>query len=136
MKSILKISTRMFVLGSVLYTIPVVSYSQAMSPNNGSPQQATEPDNTRQNKQNMPTADQQGNNTSDLDMAKNVRRALMQDKSLSTYAHNVKVIAQNGKVTLKGPVKSEDEKQAIAAKAAEVAGPGNVVNELTVASNQ
>ena len=135
MKSILRISTRMFVLGSVLYTVPVVSFSQSMSPS-GSPQQATEPDNTKQNKQEMPTADQQNNNTADLEMAKNVRRALIKDKSLSTYAHNVKVIAQNGKVTLRGPVRSEDEKQAIAAKAAEVAGPDNVVNELTLTPNQ
>ena len=135
MKSILKISTQVFVLGSVLYTVPVVSFSQSMSPS-GSPQQATEPDNTRQNKQEMPTADQQSNNAADLDMAKNVRRALMHDKSLSTYAHNVKVIAQNGKVTLKGPVKSEDEKHAVAAKAAEVAGQDNVVNELTVTPNR
>ncbi len=135
MKSILKISTRMLLLGSVLYTVPVVSYAQAMSPS-GSPAQATQPDNTGQNKQQQLTADQQSNNAADLDMAKNVRHALMQDKSLSTYAHNVKVIAQNGKVTLKGPVKSDDEKQAIEAKATEIAGPGNVVNELTVASKQ
>lgn len=134
MKSILKISTRMFVLGSVLYAVPVVSYSQSMEP--GRPQQATEPDNTRQNKGEQTTADQQNNNTSDLELSKNVRRALMQDKSLSTYAHNVKVIAQGGKVTLKGPVRTEDEKQAIAAKANQVAGDGNVVNELTVAPNK
>jgi hyperosmotically inducible periplasmic protein len=131
MKSVLKISTQTFMLGSVLCTVPVITYAQSM-PASGSPQQATEPDNTKQNKQEMPTADQQTNNAADLDMAKNVRRALMQDKSLSTYAHNVKIIAQNGKVTLKGPVKTEDEKQAIAAKAAEVAGAGNVVDELTV----
>lgn len=46
----------------------------------------------------------------------------MQDKALSTYAHNVKIISQNGTVTLKGPVRSEDEKQAIEAKTNEVAG--------------
>lgn len=135
MKSVLKISTRMFMLGSVLCTVPVVSYSQAM-PASGSPQQAADADNTKQNKQEMPTAEQQTNNAADLDMAKNVRRALMQDKSLSTYAHNVKVIAQNGKITLKGPVRTQDEKQAIAAKAGEVAGQGNIVNELTVAPDK
>ena len=133
MKSVLKISTRVFVLGSVLYTVPVVSYSQSMPSGN---QQATEPDNTRQNKAEQTTAEQQTNNTADLELSKNVRRALMQDKSLSTYAHNVKVIAQDGKVTLKGPVRTQDEKQAIAAKAVEVAGQGNVVNELTVAPDK
>ena len=56
----------------------------------------------------------------------------MKDKSLSTYAHNVKIISQNGNVTLKGPVRSEDEKRAIEAKAAEVAGGNNVTNELEI----
>lgn len=58
----------------------------------------------------------------------------MNDKSLSTYAHNVKIIAQNGMVTLKGPVTSEEEKKTIEAKAAEVVGPEKVTNELQVKS--
>ena len=41
----------------------------------------------------------------------------MADKSLSSYAHNVKIISQNGTVTLKGPVKSDGEKQSVIAKA-------------------
>ena len=45
-----------------------------------------------------------------------IRKAVMDDKSLSTYAHNVKIIAQNGKVTLKGPVRSEDEKKMVEQK--------------------
>ena len=49
----------------------------------------------------------------------------MDDKSLSTYAHNVKIVSKQGKVTLKGPVRSEDEKKTVAAKATEVAGAGN-----------
>jgi osmotically-inducible protein OsmY len=58
---------------------------------------------------------------------------VVKDKSLSTYAHNVKVISQNGMVTLKGPVKSEEEKQAIEAKAAQIAGADKVTNQLEVA---
>jgi osmotically-inducible protein OsmY len=58
----------------------------------------------------------------------------MKDKSLSTYAHNVKVIAQNGMVTLKGPVKSEEEKQAVETKAAQVAGADKVTSDIQVAS--
>ena len=58
----------------------------------------------------------------------------MNDKSLSTYAHNAKIIAQNGMVTLKGPVTSEEEKKTIEAKAAEVVGPEKVTNELQVKS--
>jgi len=56
----------------------------------------------------------------------------MEDKTLSTYAHNVKVIAQNGKVTLKGPVRSEEEKKTVEQKATDVAGAGNVTNDLSI----
>ncbi len=78
------------------------------------------------------TADQQQNNRSDLEITKQIRRSLTQDKSLSTYAQNVKVITQNGKVTLKGPVRSADEQSAVVAKAAQVAGEANINNEMTV----
>ncbi len=61
-----------------------------------------------------------------------IRKAIMADKSLSTYAHNVKVISEHGKVTLRGPVHTEEESRNIAAKATEVAGVGNVVNQLSV----
>ncbi len=57
----------------------------------------------------------------------------MRDKGLSTYAHNVKVIAREGQVTLKGPVRSDAERQAVEAKTTEVVGAGHVVNELSVA---
>jgi osmotically-inducible protein OsmY len=48
------------------------------------------------------------------------------------YAHNIKIIAHDGDVTLKGPVKSEDERAAIEAKATSIAGSGKVQNQLTV----
>jgi osmotically-inducible protein OsmY len=93
-------------------------------------------DNSKINQQDrdpsQPTADQQQNNRSDLDVTKEIRRALVKDNSLSTYAHNVKVIAQDGKVTLKGPVRSDDEKSAVIAKAAQVVGQSNVNDEMTV----
>jgi hyperosmotically inducible protein len=79
-----------------------------------------------------PTADQQQNNRSDLDVTKEIRQSITKDKSLSSYAHNVKVISQNGKVTLKGPVRSDDEKSAVEAKAAQVVGPANINDEMTV----
>ena len=56
----------------------------------------------------------------------------MKDKSLSTYAHNVKIVTQNGQVTLKGPLRSDDEKRAVEAKATEIAGQNNVTSELDV----
>jgi hyperosmotically inducible protein len=98
------------------------------------------PDNTKVNQrdrdQNEPTADQQKENTSDRQLAAQIRRAVVKDKSLSSSAHNIKIIAQNGKITLKGPVKSEQEKEAIEAKATEIAGPNQVTSELQVAPNQ
>ena len=57
----------------------------------------------------------------------------MKDKTLSTYSHNIKIITQNGKVTLKGPVRSDEEKSNIEAKAAAVVGADNVSDLLTVA---
>ena len=93
---------------------------------------AQQPDNTKVNKGEQPTADQAKNNASDRDIMQNIRKAIVGDSSLSTYAHNVKIISKSGKVTLKGPVRSEDEKKSVESKAVEVAGAGNVTNELTV----
>jgi hyperosmotically inducible periplasmic protein len=96
---------------------------------------AQQPDNTAANKQQTPTADQQKETAADRELAQKIRKSIVDDKSLSTYAHNVKVIVRNGMVTLKGPVQSEDEKKNIAAKAAEVAGGADKVqNDLTVKS--
>src|SRR5215467_9409594 len=87
---------------------------------------APAPDNTKTNQRDRskaePTADQAKNNASDRDTMQKIRKSVMDDKSLSSYAHNVKIISQDGKVTLKGPVRSEQEKQTIAQKATEIAG--------------
>ena len=96
----------------------------------------TAPDNTKVNQRDRSktsaTADQGKNNKTDRDLAQQIRKSIHDDSSLSTYAHNVKIIAQGGRVTLKGPVRSEAEKQTIAQKATEVAGAGNVTDEITV----
>ena len=98
------------------------------------------PDNTKVNRRDRNktevTADQQKENRSDRELTKQIRRALVKDKSLSTSAHNIKVVVQNGQVTLKGPVRSDDEKKAIESKAAEVAGEGKITNELEVKGSQ
>ena len=77
-------------------------------------------------------ADRQSNEQSDLDLTAKIRRSIVDDKSLSTSAHNVKIVAQNGQVTLKGPVRSEAEKNAIQQQASSIAGQPNVKNELDV----
>ena len=101
------------------------------------PESTTSPDNTKINKRDrdpgQATADQQSNSQGDRDLTQQIRKAIMKDKSLSAYAHNIKVITQNGEVTLKGPVNTEEEKQAIGTKAAEVIGnPDKVHNQIEV----
>jgi hyperosmotically inducible protein len=100
------------------------------------PTPQTPPDNTKVNerdrKKSEPTAGQQDNNRSDLDITKQIRESVIKDKSLSTYAHNVKIITEAGMVTLKGPVRSDAEKRSIEEKAAAVVGPDKVTNELAV----
>jgi hyperosmotically inducible protein len=97
---------------------------------------AQAPDNTKTNERDraksLPTADQAKNNLSDREIMQKIRKDVVGDKSLSTYGHNVKIIAEHGKVTLKGPVHSEEERKTIEAKAVEVAGSGNVNNMIEV----
>jgi osmotically-inducible protein OsmY len=97
-------------------------------------------DNTKVNQRDkaasQPTADQQKENATDRNLTRQIRQAISKDKSLSTYAHNVKIVSQGGQVTLKGPVRSEEEKQAIEAKAQEIAGGGNVTSQIEVAPKQ
>jgi osmotically-inducible protein OsmY len=76
-------------------------------------------------------AAQQSNRSSDLTITRDIRRAVIKDKSLSTAAHNVTIITKDGKVTLKGEVKSDSEKQAVESAATNVAGAGNVDDQLT-----
>jgi hyperosmotically inducible protein len=78
------------------------------------------------------TAGQQSNSTSDVELTRRIRRAVVQDHSLSMLAHNVKIISTNGSVMLRGPVKTEEEKTAIANKAQAIAGAGKVDNQLEV----
>jgi hyperosmotically inducible periplasmic protein len=68
----------------------------------------------------------------DRDLTAKIRRAVVSDRSLSVEAHNIHISAQNGTVTLTGPVKSEAEKQAIEEKADQIAGTSNVTDALTV----
>jgi hyperosmotically inducible periplasmic protein len=99
--------------------------------------QTKPPDNSAVNKRDQApgsvTADQQKMNAADRNTTAQIRKSIMADKTLSTYAHNIKVITQDGTVTLKGPVRSDDEVKAIVAKATEVTGSGDkVVNQLEV----
>jgi hyperosmotically inducible periplasmic protein len=94
------------------------------------------PDNTRVNKRDAKstalTPMDQNNNQTDLKITQQIRQAVMADGSLSFTAKNVKIITQNGKVTLRGPVNSEQERSAIEAAARKVAGATQVDNQLEV----
>ena len=78
------------------------------------------------------TAGQQSSAKSDVELTREIRRSVVKDDALSMMAHNVKIISVNGSVTLRGPVKTEQEKTVIASKAQAIAGAGNVDNQLEV----
>jgi osmotically-inducible protein OsmY len=95
------------------------------------------PDNTARNhEQAPPTADQQRENRSDRDITQEIRKAIHDDKNLSTYGCNVKVVTDHGRVILRGPVRSEDEKNNVQAKAESIAGREHVDNQITVAERR
>jgi|SRR5580658_3334143 hyperosmotically inducible protein len=93
----------------------------------------TKPDNTainqRDRNQGEATADNQKMNPADRDLTAKIRKSVVADKTLSTYAHNVKIICQDGMVTLKGPVRSDDERRSILAKATDAAGGADKVSD-------
>jgi hyperosmotically inducible periplasmic protein len=126
------LASKLAMMGATL--IFSASLGAARVPQSG---QQPAPDNTKTNQGDASpgavTADQQKMNTADRETSKQIRSAIVKDKTLSTYSHNIKIITQNGKVTLKGPVRSDDEKSNIEAKAAAVAGADNVTSQLTVA---
>jgi osmotically-inducible protein OsmY len=108
---------------------PVPSHAQDQS----SASTKASPDNSATNQTQSKTAEQQSEATSDRMLTKKIRQAIIADKSLSVYGHNVKIITKDGSVTLKGPVHSEEEKQSIASKAQSIVGsPDKVTNQLLV----
>lgn len=127
--SVIKVSRLLLPLVSLVFCASLLA-----RPIPGMQDPQTPPDNTKQNKdQTNPTADQQKMNPADRALTQKIRKAIHEDTTLSTYAHNIKIISQDGKVTLRGPVRSEDEKANIEAKAVAVAGQGNVTDQLEIA---
>src|SRR6202051_2425248 len=129
----LRLSQLLLPLGSLVLCVPLMA--APILRYQGAQQSA--PDNTKKNKdQTPPTADQQKMNPTDRAITQKIRKAVHDDTSLSTYAHNIKIITQDGKVTLRGPVRSEDEKNNLQAKAVAVAGRENVTNRLEIAPSK
>jgi hyperosmotically inducible protein len=82
-----------------------------------------------------PTSGDQAENEADRQISATIRQAIVGDNSLSMNAHNVKIITSGGVVTLRGPVKSQQEKATIESKAKQVAGVTRVDNLLEVEVN-
>jgi len=131
---VVNIATRSMQLLAVPALLSVLMIPRfAMGQDQSTPSTATSPDNSANNRTHMTTADQQSESTSDRLLTQKIRKSIIADKSLSMYGHNVKIIAKDGAVTLKGPVHTDEEKQNIGALAAQVAGgPDKVTNQLTV----
>ncbi len=128
-----KLSQLLLPMGSLIFCVSLIAAPIPQYQNNNQ----TAPDNTKKNKdQTSPNAGQQKMNPSDRAITQKIRKSIHDDTTLSSYAHNIKIISQDGKVTLRGPVRSEDEKNNLQAKAAEVAGPDNVTNQLEIAPSK
>jgi hyperosmotically inducible periplasmic protein len=122
----MKNAASLLTLATLLFVAPGVTNAQ----------DGGQADNTKVNKRDRSssavTADQQKENEGDRELSANIRKALMDNKDLSTYAHNVKIVSRNGLVTLKGPVRSQEEKKAIEAMATEIAGAGKVKSMISI----
>jgi hyperosmotically inducible periplasmic protein len=95
------------------------------------------PDNNSINKDGTgPTADQRKMSLADRAITQKIRKAIHHDNGLSLDGRNIKIFLQDGKVTLRGPVRSAEEKGNLEAKAASVAGQANVTNQLEVAPSK
>jgi hyperosmotically inducible periplasmic protein len=127
-------------LASLLMIYSSQGQQATPSPNNPAASDRNEADNTKSNSseqnKSTETAEKQSNSKDDLALTQKIRQAVMKDGSLSMNGKNVKIIAQDGKVSLKGPVDSQQEKDTIAAKADEIAGKDKVDNQLEVKSEK
>ena len=120
--------------GTTTANKPTTTPAPKTTPSNANAPKA--PDNTAINERDrdgktLTPPDQQENET-DLALTQKIRQAIIDDDNLSMSADNVKIISQNGKVTLRGPVKDQAEKANIEAKAKAVAGVTSVDNQLEV----
>ena len=130
--SLIKASRLLLPLGALVFCASLMA-----TPITGKQDPQTPPDNTKQNKdQTNPTADQQKMDPADRAITQKIRKAIHEDNTLSVYGHNIKIITRDGKVTLRGPVRSQEDKSNIEAKAVAVAGQENVTDQLEIAPSK
>jgi len=122
-----EVSVRLFLclaaLVNVLAAIPVMAEQ---------PQADNTEKNVRDRDDKTLTPMDQGGSSADREITAAIRKAIVDDDTLSSNAHNVKIITVDGVVTLRGPVKSAAEKAAVAAKAQRTKGAKRVDNQLEV----
>ena len=113
-----------------------ITYLSAVSLAAMAADEKTQPDNTAINQRDRTgktqTSGDQSNSSADLKTTQAIRQALMKDGQLSATAKNVKVITANGQVTLRGPVKTAEEKAKIGQLAKSAAGGAQIVDQLDV----
>jgi osmotically-inducible protein OsmY len=131
--SSLKFQRLLLALGSLALSVTLMV---ALVPRRLDAQHSTPDNSDLSEDQTGPTADQQKMNPSDRALTQKIRKAIHHDKSLSAYGRNIKIFTQHGKVTLRGPVQSEEERGNLEAKAVSAAGQENVSNQLKVAPSQ
>jgi hyperosmotically inducible periplasmic protein len=88
--------------------------------------------NERDRSRETQTSGDQSNSSADLKITQAIRQALMKDSELSPTAKNVKIITNNGQVTLRGPVKNAQEKAKIDQLARSAAGGAKIDDQLDV----
>ena len=132
-----------WLLAAAVLAAPAACQKTDDAPQGTMSQQKTTPpaaDNTKVNDRDpsgaLPTPMDQGNNAADLDTTQRIRKAIVADDSLSTDAKNVKIITNDGVVTLRGPVKNDAERKAIEAMARQAAGSNRVEDHLDVKATQ
>ncbi len=120
-------------LGLCLLALPAVAQEKkTTSPTPA----ATAADNTAKNERDRSgdtkTSGDQSNSAEDIKLTADIRRAVVGDGSLSMTAKNIKIISANGMVTLRGPVKTAQEKAQIEKLARKAAGKAKIENQLEV----
>jgi hyperosmotically inducible periplasmic protein len=123
-------------MASILLVCSSQGQQATATPSDPAVSDSSKADNTKRNSseenENTDTAEKQSNSKDDLALTQKIRQAVVKDGSLSMNAKNVKIIARDGKITLQGPVDSQQEKDAIATKAREIAGKDKVQDQLEV----
>jgi osmotically-inducible protein OsmY len=128
------------IFGALLLVYSSQGQQPTATPRDPAPSDSTEADNTKRNaaeeNKNTDTAEKQSNNKDDLALTQKIRQEVMKNGSLSMNAKNIKIIVREGKVMLRGPVDSQQEKDTIGTKAGEIAGKDKVDNQLEVKAKQ